>query len=237
MKVVLLSFMLLGSALNAAAEGPVPAATAQGSPKRFLHTGFTFDAVLRTAIFSYNTNTPVIAETEFDVSFLGKMMIPKGTKLIGTSAIEKTDDRVNVAFHTMVFPDGSELKFNGLALWTDGSAGIIGKKDKKKSVLPAKILLAAASTSASLATNSDSVPNELVKGLATDAQTDLAQSLPPTASLSIAQAISTTVEASTLTGESCTQKQWKNTTRAISFCHRHHKAPLLIVLIRATIRD
>ena len=75
----------------------------------------------------------------------------------------------------MVFPDGSEIKFNGLALWTDGSAGIIGKKDKKKSVLPAKILLTAASTGASMAANSNSVPNELVKGLATDAQTDLAQ--------------------------------------------------------------
>ncbi len=175
MKVFLLVFMLLGSAINASAEGTMLAAVPQSSPKRFLHTGFTFDAVLRTAIFSYNTNTPVIAETEFDVSFLGKAMIPKGTKLIGTSAIEKTDDRVNVAFHTMVFPDGSEIKFNGLALWTDGSAGIIGKKDKKKSVLPAKILLTAASTGASMAANSNSVPNELVKGLATDAQTDLAQ--------------------------------------------------------------
>ena len=175
MKVVLLVFMLFGSAINAAAEGTVLAAPPQNSQKRFLHTGFTFDAVLRTAIFSYNTNTPVIAETEFDVSFLGKAMIPKGTKLIGTSAIEKTDDRVNVAFHTMVFPDGSEIKFNGLALWPDGSAGIIGKKDKKKSVLPAKILLTAVATSASLATNSDSVPNEMVKGLASDAQTDLAQ--------------------------------------------------------------
>ena len=175
MKVFLLVFMLLGSAINASAEGTMLAAVPQSSPKRFLHTGFTFDAVLRTAIFSYNTNTPVIAETEFDVSFLGKAMIPKGTKLIGTSAIEKTDDRVNVAFHTMVFPDGSEIKFNGLALWMDGSAGIIGKKDKKKSVLPAKILLSAASTGASMAANSNSVPNELVKGLATDAQTDLAQ--------------------------------------------------------------
>ena len=131
MKVFLLVFMLLGSAINAAAEGTMLAAVPQSSQKRFLHTGFTFDAVLRTAIFSYNTNTPVIAETEFDVSFLGKTMIPKGTKLIGTSAIEKTDDRVNVAFHTMVFPDGSEIKFNGLALWTDGSAGIIGKKTRK----------------------------------------------------------------------------------------------------------
>jgi type IV secretory pathway VirB10-like protein len=175
MKIYILIAMLLVSATNAVAEGAVLISAPQNPSKRFLHTGFTFDAVLRTAIFSYNTNTPVIAETEFDVSFLGRSMIPKGTKLIGTSAIEKTDDRVNVAFHTMVFPDGSELKFNGLALWTDGSAGIIGKKDKKKSVLPAKILLTAASTGVSMAADSNSVPNEMVKGLATDAQTDLAQ--------------------------------------------------------------
>jgi type IV secretory pathway VirB10-like protein len=174
-KIFLLIFMLAGYAPGARAQDWSGPTDRRASPKKyFLHTGFTFDAVLRTAIFSYNTATPVIAVTEFDVSFLGKTMLPKGTKLIGTSAIEKTDNRVNVVFHTMVFPDGQELKFNGLALWPDGSAGIIGKVDKKKSVLPAKVLLTAATTAASNAENI-SVPGEMVKGLAADAQNELAQ--------------------------------------------------------------
>jgi len=136
-------------------------------------TGFTFDAVLRTAIFSFNTNTPVIAEAEFDITYLGKVMIPKGTRLIGTSAIEKTDDRVNVSFHTAVFPNGEEIKFSGLALWTDGSAGIRGKKDSKKATIPVKVLLSAAATGASVAGNS-SVPTEMVKSVAIDAQNEVA---------------------------------------------------------------
>ena len=152
---------------------PGPTVHKTTDKKYFMPTGFTFDAVLRTAIFSYNTNTPVIAEAEFDITYLGKVMIPKGTRLIGTSAIEKTDDLVNVGFHTAVFPNGEEIKFSGLALWTDGSAGIRGKKDSKKATIPVKVLLSAAATGASVAGNS-SVPTEMVKSVATDAQNEVA---------------------------------------------------------------
>lgn len=173
MKFVLYLLISVAPVISNAQSWPGPTEHHKPTKKYFLHTGFTFDAVLKTAIFSYNTNTPVIAETEFDTSFLDNVMIPKGTKLIGTSAIEKTDNRVNVNFHTMVFPNGEEIHFNGLALWTDGSAGIIGKVDKKKSVLPAKVLLSAASAAASAASD-PSVPGEMVKTLTADAQTELA---------------------------------------------------------------
>lgn len=139
----------------------------------FLHTGFSFDAVLQTAIFSFNTITPVIAQTEFDISFLGKVMIPKGTKLIGSCNIEKSVDRVNVVFHTIVFPDGQEIKFMGLALHTDGSGGIPGKVKKQKAKLPAKVLLTAAATGASVATTSN-VPAEMIKSMADETQAELA---------------------------------------------------------------
>ncbi len=109
--------------------------------KYFLHTGFIFDAVLTTSIFSYNLESPVIAETEFDIIYLDKIMIPKGTKLIGYASVLKSDDRVNVFFHTIVFPNGQEIKFSGLALHTDGSAGIPGKVKKQKAQIPARILL------------------------------------------------------------------------------------------------
>lgn len=64
--------------------------------KYFMYSGFCFDAVLKTAIFSFNLLTPVIAETEFDAICLDRIMIPKGTKIIGYASICKTDDRVQV---------------------------------------------------------------------------------------------------------------------------------------------
>ncbi|MDD5688537.1 MAG: TrbI/VirB10 family protein [Elusimicrobia bacterium] len=139
----------------------------------FMHTGFTFDAVLKTAIFSFNTISPVIAQTEYDISFLGKVIIPKYTKLIGSCNIEKSVDRVNVVFHTIVFPDGQEIKFMGLALHTDGSGGIPGKVNKQKARLPAKILLSAAATGASVASGND-IPAQMIKGIADDTQQEMA---------------------------------------------------------------
>jgi type IV secretory pathway VirB10-like protein len=174
MKYLIFLLCLVFSVAGAAAEpwnGPTE--RRQSTRRYYMPTGFTFDVVLKTAIFSFNTNTPVIAETEFDVTYLGKVMIPKGARLIGTSAIEKTDDRVNVNFHTIVFPNGEEIKFTGLALWTDGSAGIKGKKDTKKAAIPVKVILSAAASGAAAASNT-SVPNEMVKSIAADAQADVA---------------------------------------------------------------
>jgi len=141
--------------------------------KYFLHTGFTFDAVLKTAIFSFNTITPVVAQTEYDITFLGKVMLPKNTKIIGSCSVDKSVDRINIVFDTIVFPDGEEISFRGLALATDGSGGVPGKVTKQKAKLPAKILLTAAATGASAATNSD-VPAEMIKGISDDAQQEIA---------------------------------------------------------------
>lgn len=112
--------------------------------KYFMHTGFNFDAVLKTAVYSYNLATPVIAEVEYDIIYLGKIIIPKNTLAIGYASVYKTDDRINVFFHTLVFPNGQELKFMGMALHTDGSAGIPGKVKKATQKVPAKILFSVA---------------------------------------------------------------------------------------------
>lgn len=142
--------------------------------KYFLHTGFTFDAVLKTAIFSFNTITPVIAQTEYDITFLGKVMLPKNTKIIGTCNVEKSVDRVNIVFNTIVFPDGQEIGFTGIALHTDGSGGVPGKVTKQKAKLPAKILLSAAATGAGVATG-NSVAADMIKGISDEAQQEVAE--------------------------------------------------------------
>lgn len=137
--------------------------------KYFLHTGFKFDAVLKTAIFSFNTITPVIAETEYDTVFLDKVVIPKGTKIIGQCSIVKTINRVNVIFNTIVFPDGQEINFNGLALHTDGSGGIPGKVTKQRAKMPAQILLRA--TAETLA--DDNLASDLIQGLSQETSREI----------------------------------------------------------------
>ena len=169
---ILLLFATSSYLYSAAWDGPT--VKRESKMQYFMHTGFTFDAVLKTAIFSFNTITPVICQTEFDISFLGKIMVPKGSKIIGTCNIEKSIDRVNVTFNTIVFPDGQEMKISGIALHTDGSGGIPGKVKKQKARMPAKILLTAAAAGASVAVDS-SVPAEMIKGMAEETQQELAQ--------------------------------------------------------------
>lgn len=170
---VLIWFFICVNLCSAKWDGPTKKQTSE--MRYFMHTGFTFDAVLKTAIFSFNTISPVIAQTENDILFLGNVIIPKNTLIIGTANIEKTIDRVNVVFNTIVFPDGQEIKFTGLALHTDGSGGIPGKvgNKSKKGVLPAKILLSAAATGASVAAQNE-VPAQMIKGIAEDTQQEMA---------------------------------------------------------------
>lgn len=131
---------------------PGPTQKSSSTFNYFMHTGFTFPVVLRTAIFSYNIVTPVIVETEHDITFLGKTMLPKNTKIIGSASVTKSADRVNVNFATIVFPDGEEIPFSGMALHTDGSAGIPGKVKRERAVLPAKIVLGSIGNAVSQAT-------------------------------------------------------------------------------------
>jgi type IV secretory pathway VirB10-like protein len=100
-------------------------------------------------------------------------MIPKGTKLIGSCNVVKSVDRVNITFNTMVFPNGQEIKFNGIALHNDGSGGVPGRVDKQKARLPAKVFLSAAATGASVAAPATSVPAEMIKGIAEDVNQEM----------------------------------------------------------------
>ncbi|MFA5858187.1 MAG: TrbI/VirB10 family protein [Elusimicrobiota bacterium] len=152
--------------------------TVQTKMKYFMHTGYMFDAVLQTAIFSYNIESPVIAEIEYDVIYLDKIILPKHSKIIGYASILKSDDRVNIFFHTTVFPNGQELKINALTLNTDGSLGIPGVVKKYQEILPAKILL---ETAANIAVPGIAKP--IIKELTADSARDL--SYKPTYSVTV----------------------------------------------------
>lgn len=107
----------------------------------FLPTGFTFPARLENAIFSYNVETPAIAVVERNVEYLNRFVIPAGTKVIGTVAVQQSHDRVLINFQTMVFPSGDEVHFPALALSLDESAGIKGKVETHKDSAVANTVL------------------------------------------------------------------------------------------------
>ncbi len=143
-------------------------------PVCYIHPGFTFDAALVTSILSFNAITPVIADVEYDILLLGKVVFPKGTKIIGTSNLVKTLDRVNVQFHTIVYPNGHWISFSGLALHTDGSGGIPGQIKKEKAAVPARVLLRTAGAATTIATQQP-LAGEMIAGIAQESEKEIAE--------------------------------------------------------------
>src|SRR6266851_1785133 len=64
-----------------------------------LPTGFTFEAVLEGAVFSYNLLTPAVAVVEDDITYNGELVIPKKSRLIGIVDVVHSLDRININFH------------------------------------------------------------------------------------------------------------------------------------------
>jgi type IV secretory pathway VirB10-like protein len=115
----------------------------------FLPTGFSFPALLPDSIYSYNTLAPTLAVVEDDIKFLGRVVIPKGSHLIGEATTLHTFDRVNISFRLVVFPEGCEVAMNGLALSADdGSAGIRGRVERHEDAVAAQLAMKAAITGA-----------------------------------------------------------------------------------------
>lgn len=146
--------------------------TRSTGPVTSIYPGFTFDAILTNGILSFNTITPVIAETEFDILYLGQVIFPKKTKLIGTSNMVKTLNRVNIQFHTIAFPNGRWIQFTGMALHTDGSGGVPGKVKKEKAAIPARILLRTAGAVTAIGTGQP-LAGELISGIAGETEKEL----------------------------------------------------------------
>jgi len=140
----------------------------------YLHTGFLMDAVLLTGIHSFNLATPVIAATEADVIYQGRIMVPKGTKFMGTAAVVKSGDRVNVTFHTMVFPNGQEIPFQGVALDPEGKAGLRGKVKKQRAALPAQVIVGSVGAAVTAATGQN-VAGDLAQAVSEETKAEIAE--------------------------------------------------------------
>ncbi|TBR21430.1 TrbI/VirB10 family protein [bacterium] len=126
-------------------EAPEPwKGVAQKTPLKanyFLPTGFSFPARLENAVYSYNVETPAIAVVERDISYLKRVVVPAETRVIGAVTVQKSHDRVLINFHTLVFPDGEEVRLPAIALSLDGSAGLKGKVETHKDSAVANTVL------------------------------------------------------------------------------------------------
>ena len=147
-------------------------------PKRgnyALPTGFTFEAVLEGAIFSYNLLTPAVAVLEEPILFQSEVVFPKGTKLVGQVGVLHTLDRVNIDFRTVVFPDGQEIRGDFLGLSMDGSAGVKGKVETHKDAVAAKIAMKSvlAGVQSSAAAGVPTVESSIASGLSQQSSSDL----------------------------------------------------------------
>lgn len=76
---------------------------------------------------STDSSSPVQAVILQDVlSPVQAMVIPRGTKVIGSGQLDPSRERLQVRFHTLVFPEGQQFGMSGLAAMTDGSSGLAG---------------------------------------------------------------------------------------------------------------
>lgn len=76
---------------------------------------------------SADSKSPVTAVVLKEaVSPSGVEVIPRGAKVIGQGQIDAFRERLQVSFHTLVFPEGEQFGLSALASMPDGSTGITG---------------------------------------------------------------------------------------------------------------
>jgi hypothetical protein len=91
-----------------------------------LPMGSTIAARLLNSLLSSDSAQPVIAEVAEDAAWRNSVLIPAGTKAIGTASFDDASKRLQVRFHTFVYPEGDQHPVSALALLQNGSSGLPG---------------------------------------------------------------------------------------------------------------
>ncbi len=145
----------------------------------FLPTGFSFPALLPNAVYSYNTIAPVVAELEDDVKFRARVVLPRGTRFVGSANTLHTLDRVNITWQLAVLPAGCEFAFDGLSLSADdGSAGVKGQVQSHKGSVAAQVALKSAlNVAGAAAAAAAPVEGALASGLTAQASQGLDETM------------------------------------------------------------
>jgi len=107
-----------------------------------------------------------------DIVYLGRVVIPAGTRVIGAALIQQNGDRILVQLGVLVFPTGDEVPFSGMALSLDGSVGLVGRVDRRKDSQVAHRVLRALVTgtqAAVEATASNPITAQVAQGIGQEA--------------------------------------------------------------------
>jgi len=100
---------------------------AEGASNGFgLPMGSTIAARLLNTLLSSDSAQPVIAEVVEDGVWRNSVLVPTGARAMGTASYDDASKRLQIRFHTFVYPDGDQHPVQALALLQNGSSGIPG---------------------------------------------------------------------------------------------------------------
>ena len=113
--------------------------TTRFKSKKAVPIGTMFDVYLITNIISNNFSSPVVCGVIEPLVYNDELILPVGSRIIGSASAGRQRDRCFTQFHTAVFPDGSTVPLGGIGMMGDGSAGLKGYLVDKKGL---KMLMA-----------------------------------------------------------------------------------------------
>lgn len=100
--------------------------TTKFKSKKTVPVGTMFDVYLINNIVSNNYASPVVTGVIEPLIYNTELIVPIGSRLIGSASAGRQRDRAFVEFHTAVYPDGSTVPIGGIGMADDGSAGLKG---------------------------------------------------------------------------------------------------------------
>ena len=103
---------------------------AQGGSMVDLPLGTEIAAELERTVIADDRAVPVVARLCEDVKRDDEIIFPRNSRVFGSTQ-GMVEDRVHVFFSRIVFPNGEEHPFTGIALDEEGVGGIPGKLKKK----------------------------------------------------------------------------------------------------------
>lgn len=146
------------------------------NPSTRLDRGAFLLGILMNRIVSEQENTPVLVKLPQGAMSHGKMIVPAGSLIIGSTQ-GKSERRIFVGFHTLRTPDGVARPIKAQLLSPDGSAGLTGEytSGRGKAVAGAAISAFVSGAASGLMTfqagplgtvSDGSVRNSMLSGLA-----------------------------------------------------------------------
>ncbi len=91
-----------------------------------LPMGSTVPVRLLNTLLSSDSSQPVMAEVLQDAAWRNSVLIPAGARAVGTASFDNAAKRLQIRFHTFVYPQGDQHPVSALALLSDGSSGLPG---------------------------------------------------------------------------------------------------------------